>query len=226
MKNKQQKKNEQQATEKTNTPNSSPAPDLKELSDEASEFLTQEQIDALMGYENDIKNDADTTDTDIAQQSLIQQLHQDIENLTTEKDNYLRAASEAENMRRRAVKEKDDALRYGGMKLARDIIPAIDTLQQALAQPPADLLDNAQFTGFLDGLKMTQKIFTDTLAGQNITPIAQIGDKFDPNLHQAVSEMPINDTKTQEKGTIAHVMQQGYILHDRLIRAAMVAVFK
>ena len=205
----------------------------------AEDMLTQEQIDALMGYEtpntqestmpeNDdgLMIDEPSDEAHIKMQEIIVALQQQIDQLTIEKDDYLRAASEAENIRRRAVKEKDDALKYGGMKLARDILPAIDTLQQALTQPPTHLDNDEKFTGFLNGLTMTAKMFTDTLEAQSIMPVAHIGDKFDPNMHQAVSEIPITDNDTQISGTIAMIMQQGFMLHDRLIRAAMVAVYK
>jgi molecular chaperone GrpE len=141
------------------------------------------------------------------------------------KDNALRAMAEAENVRKRAERQIADAGRYGAVGLARDMLTISDNLRRALDAAPADAGDgNELLANLRAGVEMTEKELQQALARHGVTEITpRPGEKFDHNQHQAMFEV---ETDEQPPGTIAQVMQAGYMLHDRLLRAAMVGVAK
>lgn len=142
-----------------------------------------------------------------------------IEELQTElaaaKDAVLRAAAEAENVRRRAGKEIEDANKYGVSSFAKDLLSVAENLTRALETIPAEQKDGVELT-----LKELLGIF-ERRGIKRIDP--QAGEKFNPNLHQAMVQ--IEDPKF-EAGAIIQVMQAGYIMHERLLRPALVSVCK
>ncbi len=136
------------------------------------------------------------------------------------KDRQLRALAEAENTRRRGQKDRDDAQRYGGVKLARDILPVLDNLQRAIRSVSSEQRELA--ADVMAGVELTERELIGALEKNNIMRInPEIGDKFDANQHQAMFEAPVPGA---EKGTIIEVIQEGFVCHDRLIRAATVGV--
>lgn len=138
----------------------------------------------------------------------------------TLKDQLLRALAENENTRRRAHKDKDDALKYGVTNLARDIIGVADNLQRVLDnKSTTNDLSEALFSGVDLILKDLNNIFSR----YGIQRIEASGQQFDPHFHQAVFEQETDD---HAAGTVVEVMQDGYKIHDRLLRPAMVAVAK
>ena len=142
--------------------------------------------------------------------------------LATAKDQQLRAMAEAENTRRRAQREREDAAKYGAVGLARDLLNVADNLSRAIAAAP-DSTDDEAIKGLIEGITMVEKELAATLERHHVKPVPGVGEPFDHNLHQAVVELPSEDV---EPGNIAQVLQTGYVLHDRLLRAGMVAVAK
>lgn len=142
--------------------------------------------------------------------------------LATAKDEHLRALAEVENTRRRGEKQAQDARVYAIDRFAGDLLPVADTLSRALETMPPETraaLDDATRL-VLDGVAMTERALLDAFGRHNLRRIGARGDKFDPNLHQAVAQIP----SEAPAGAIAEVMQPGYVLGDRTLRAAMVAV--
>jgi len=140
--------------------------------------------------------------------------------LAKAKEDMLRALAEVENMRRRTQREIQDARAYAIDRFARDLLPVADTLSRALATAPArDGVDDA-VRSLLDGIQITERTLIDTLGRHGLKQIGAKGEPFDPNLHQAVAQAP-SDTPA---GTIGEVMQAGYVLNERTLRAAMVLV--
>ena len=141
------------------------------------------------------------------------------------KDQALRAAAEAENVRRRAAKEKADASKYGISNLARDLLSVPDNLTRAIDS----VTEEAQRAGgetlqtLMEGVKLTQKELLQVLERHGIQPIHPEGEKFDPNFHQAMFEAPGTG---QPDGTVVQVVQTGYLIGERLLRPAMVGVAK
>ncbi len=139
------------------------------------------------------------------------------------KDKLLRAMAEAENTRRRAEKEVADARVYGVTNFAREMLPFVDNLRRAAESVPAEAragLDPVA-KALLDGLMVTEKDFLSRLGRFGVKAIDALGAKFDPNLHEALYEIP---DESQPAGTVAQVMEQGYTIGDRVLRPAKVGV--
>ena len=134
----------------------------------------------------------------------------------------LYAQAETQNVRRRLEKDAQDARAYAATGFARDILSVADNLSRALAAIPADLRADEKFRGLVTGLEATGRELTAVFQRNGITRIEAIGEKLDPNRHQAMLEVPSD----QEPGTIVQEMQAGYMLKDRLLRPAMVGVAK
>ena len=140
------------------------------------------------------------------------------------KDQLLRALAEAENVRRRAQREREDAAKYAIANFARDVLQVSDNLHRALeAIPAAALAADEALKNLHEGVTATERQLDAALERQQVKRIWPMGEKFDANLHQAMFEVPTAD---QAPGTVVQVMQAGYTIHDRLLRPALVGVAK
>ena len=140
------------------------------------------------------------------------------------KDQLLRALAEAENVRRRAQREREDAAKYAITNFARDVLQVSDNLHRALeAIPAAALAADEALRNLHEGVSATERQLDAALERQQVKRIWPMGEKFDANLHQAMFEV---QTADQAPGTVVQVMQAGYLIHDRLLRPALVAVAK
>ncbi|MFS8035411.1 nucleotide exchange factor GrpE [Xanthobacter sp. AM11] len=139
------------------------------------------------------------------------------------KDKFLRAFAEAENIRRRAEKEVADARTYGIASFARDVLNVADDLSRALGSVDEEARAGAEgaFKALLDGLELTERGLVKALEKHGIRKIEPKGEKFDPNLHQAMFEVPDPSVPT---GTVVQVVQAGYVIGERVLRPAMVGV--
>lgn len=137
------------------------------------------------------------------------------------KDQALRYAAEAENTKRRAEREMNDARAYAITKFARDLLDAADNLGQASAFAPRDVQDQA-VKNFVIGVEMTEKKLLEAFERNGLKKLApETGEKFDPHLHQAMMEQESAETAA---GTVIKTLQSGYSLFGRLVRPAMVVV--
>ncbi len=140
------------------------------------------------------------------------------------KDKLLRALAEMENLRRRSQKEREDALKYASANFARDMLSVADNLRRAIESIPEDGdPDGAALVGFIEGIALTEKELLSALERHKIKKIDPMGEKFDPQLHEALFEIPTNDAAS---GTVMQVMESGYTIHDRLLRPAKVGIAK
>jgi molecular chaperone GrpE len=140
------------------------------------------------------------------------------------KDQLLRALAEVENVRRRGQRERDDASKYAITNFAREIVTVVDNLRRAIDTVPAQALESDEnLKNLLTGVELTERTLLAALERFGIKRIDPLGQKFDHNLHQAMMHV---DDATKPNGTVVQVMQSGYVLHDRLLRPAMVAVSK
>jgi molecular chaperone GrpE len=136
------------------------------------------------------------------------------------RDRLMRALAEAENFRKRAERDRRDAETYGGQKLARDLMSVNDNMKRALEAVTQD--QRAANKALIDGIELTQRELLNTFANHKILPISPaVGDKFDPNLHQAMFEAPFPAVKA---GHILQVLNEGFMIGDRLLRPAQVGV--
>jgi molecular chaperone GrpE len=135
------------------------------------------------------------------------------------RDEMLRALADAENTRRRAERQAAEARVYAIDRFASDLLPVADTLYRALLAAPRDDHDEG-FRNLLTGVELTERALIDAFSRHGLKRVGARGDAFDPNLHQAVAQAP----SEIPSGKIAEVMQPGYVLGDRTLRAAMVLV--
>ena len=140
------------------------------------------------------------------------------------KDQLLRALADTENMRRRSEREATNIRKYGHTPFARDLVGAIDNLARVVESTPENL-DQADETvkSLITGIQLSWTELQSIIEKHGIKRVEPLGEKFDYNLHQAMFEVPTND---QPSGIVLEVVQHGYVLHDRLLRPAMVGVSK
>lgn len=135
------------------------------------------------------------------------------------KNKWMRAIADEQNIRRRSEKEKQDALKYGVTNFAREMVNVADNLGRAMSSVPEEL----KASDFVKGVEMTERELQNAFTKVGIKRIEALGKPFDHNLHQAVFEV---EDPSQPAGLVAQVMQDGYVIHDRLLRPAMVGVSK
>ncbi len=138
------------------------------------------------------------------------------------KDRALREMADAENTRRRAQKEREETSKYAVAKFAKEIIGVSDNFRRAVDAAPAEHSDPA-VKSLIVGIDATERQLLATLENFGIRRIDPLGEIFDPNFHRVMMEVEAVDKKP---GTIVQVLQTGYMIHDRLLREALVAVAK
>ena len=132
----------------------------------------------------------------------------------------MRALADAENARKRAERDRREAENYGGSKLARDLLPVYDSLNRALQAISDEQRETA--AAFVEGIELTMRELLNVFQKHGIVRVSpEVGDRFDPQVHQAMFEAPLPGTKA---GDIIQVSAAGFMLHDRLLRPAQVGV--
>lgn len=142
------------------------------------------------------------------------------------KDRVLRTLAEMENLRKRTERELSDMRQYGIASFARDVLAVADTMDRALKALDAELQETANpgVKALLEGVELTERELLKVLEKHGVKRFEpQKGDKFDPNLHQAMFELP---DPSQPAGTVAQVVQSGYMIGERMLRPALVGVAK
>lgn len=152
-----------------------------------------------------------------AQEAEIASLHQQ---LAEHKDMVLRAQAEVQNARRRAQQDVEKAHKFGVEKLIKDLLPVVDNLERAIATIDSE---HEAHKAVVEGIELTHKSFIDTLSRAGVEVIDPAGEPFDPELHQAMTQVPNGDV---EPNTVLDVFQKGFRLNGRLVRPAMVVVSK
>ncbi len=136
------------------------------------------------------------------------------------KDRWMRALADVENSRKRADKSRRDAEMYGGSKLARDMLPVYDNMKRAIEAITDE--QKAAAPAVIEGIELTMRELLSVFKKHGLEVIVpEVGDKFDPNHHEAMFEAPVPGTKA---GDIIQVSAEGFMLHDRLLRPAKVGV--
>ena len=143
--------------------------------------------------------------------------------IKTLKEEKIRVLAEMENLRKRFEREKIDSIKYGSVNFARDILSPGDNLERALSAINEEEEHPQSIKNLIEGLLMVKKELSTALEKNGITKIDSLDKKFDPNLHQAMMEIENNDL---DEGIVVQEIQTGYMMHDRLLRPAMVGVSK
>jgi molecular chaperone GrpE len=141
------------------------------------------------------------------------------------KDKYLRLAAEMDNLRRRTEREVKDAKSYSVAAFARDMLSVSDNLRRAIDAIPAEARagGDAGFLALVEGVEMTERAMLSALERHGVKKIEPAGQKFDPHFHQAMFEVPNTEIPAN---TVIQVVQDGYVIGDRVLRPAMVGVSK
>ncbi|HEX8217521.1 MAG TPA: nucleotide exchange factor GrpE [Allosphingosinicella sp.] len=144
-----------------------------------------------------------------------------IRELEEVRQHVLYAQAETQNVRRRLEAEKQTASTYAATGFARDMLSVKDNLERALAAIPDELREDERLKGLVTGIEVTGRELESVFSRHGITRIESIGQPLDPNRHQAMVEIPSEDS---EPGAIVQEMQAGYMIKDRLLRPALVGV--
>jgi molecular chaperone GrpE len=139
------------------------------------------------------------------------------------KDKTLRAMAEVENIRRRAQREREDAVKYAATSIARDLLSTADNLRRALVSVSEAQIADESTKSLLTGVAATERELLAAFEKNGIKRLDPKGERFDHNFHQAIFEV---ENTGKPAGTVVEVLQPGYVLHDRLLRPAMVGVAK
>ena len=184
----------------------------------AEEFL--DDIDQMQEAEDALEEEL----IDITQEDAQTDEVDALAAVTAERDEYrdrfMRALADAENSRKRADKDRREAENYGGSKMARDLLPVYDNMKRAVEAAGDEQKEAA--AALIEGVELTMRELLNVFKKHGIQPISpQVGDRFDPQLHQAMFEAPLPGTKA---GDIIQVSAEGFMLHDRLLRPSQVGV--
>ncbi|CAL1273464.1 unnamed protein product [Larinioides sclopetarius] len=166
------------------------------------------------------KNEVSSKEKELLQEK--EKLLEDVKNLN---DKYMRALADNENIRNRMRREINDAKQYGIQGFVKDLVEVADVLGKATESVPKEALesDNLHLKGLFQGLQMTEAQLLSVFKRHGVTKVNPIGEKFNPNLHEALFEQV---DASKEPGTVGTVTKVGYRLHDRVVRPAMVGVVK
>ena len=202
--------NQNKKTDKNEGPNNQEEDEnITSLNNDESQINESTHID-----EKDSSNYEEDLDSD---ESISQDEIKDL------KDQLLRSLAESENLRKRTAKEIEQIKKYGHISLLRDFLNVVDNMERAVKSSTSENQSETGIKNLIDGIEIVLKEMKSLLEKNQIKKIEPLYEKFDYNFHQAMFEAPSSD---YEEGTIIEVIQPGYVLHDRLIRPAMVGVSK
>ena len=190
-------------------------------SEDIQQSVSSEQLDAEDKIADlnlaDIIDDADNIDDKGGENA-------DDEDAAALKDQLLRLMADSENLRKRSERDVSAAKKYGALGLARDLLGSIDNLETAISHMPENKDDmDETLKNILIGVEMSARELASVLERHHIKKVTPEKEKFDYNIHQAMFEVPTDEV---EPGMVVQVVQSGYMLHDRLLRPAMVGVSK
>ncbi len=181
-----------------------PDEEIEEQVDSAGEVGTDEAVEVAAAATHD--DDSELTEIEALQAKASEHY-----------DNYLRAAAELENVRKRASRDVENARRYALERFGKELLAVRDSLEMGIASAE----DSASVETLLEGSAATLKILGSTMQQFGIEQVDPVGEPFDPELHEAISMQPSDDL---EPGSVVTVVQKGYTLNGRLLRPAMVIV--
>ena len=176
-----------------------------------------DKLDEVHSENNEEDADSEEEDTKETEEDILK------EEIKTLKEEKIRVLAEMENLRKRFEREKIDSIKYGSVNFARDILSPGDNLERALSAINEEEEHPQSIKNLIEGLLMVKKELSTALEKNGIEKIDTLNKKFDPNLHQAMMEIENNDL---DEGVVVQEIQTGYMMHDRLLRPAMVGVSK
>ena len=198
-----------------NEPKDEPVKDREELDAEVEKELA--------GVPEHLRDQSEDEDDGGNGGDLSEELESMKADLDTARQEVLYARAETQNVRRRLEKDVADTRAYAATGFARDILSVSDNLVRAIDSIPQELRDDEKFKGLVAGIEATQRELERVFSQHGVTRVAAKGLPLDPNVHQAMMEIPSDDA---DPGTVIQEMQAGYLIRDRLLRPALVGVAK
>ena len=195
---------------------------IQEVANENNESETVNEVKEDNIEENISENHEENEETieEDTEETTENKLKEEVKTLKEEK---IRVLAEMENLRKRFDREKVDSIKYGSVNFARDILSPGDNLERALSSINKEDDYPQSIKNLIEGLLMVKKELSTALEKNGITKIDTLNKKFDPNLHQAMMEI---ENDNLDEGVVVQEIQIGYMMHDRLLRPAMVGVSK
>jgi molecular chaperone GrpE len=187
---------------------------------EETKLNIEETVESQLGAESASSGGADSSEASITElDNLRQKLAAKEQEAKDNYDRYVRQVAEAENFKKRNARERDDAIRFANEMLLRDLLPVIDNLERAIAHAASG--ENGK--PLVEGVEMVLKAFLDVLSKFGVSQINAVGQPFDPSKHEAIAQV-VSDV--HEPNVVVEELHKGYMLRDRLLRAALVSVAK
>ena len=199
--------------------------DKEQIEEEINESHESQDVDDSKEDNIDEINSENIDEHAESEEEDIKESEEDLlkEEIKTLKEEKIRVLAEMENLRKRFEREKIDSIKYGSVNFARDILSPGDNLERALSAINEEEEHPQSIKNLIEGLLMVKKELSTALEKNGIEKIDTLNKKFDPNLHQAMMEIENNDL---DEGVVVQEIQTGYMMHDRLLRPAMVGVSK
>ncbi len=202
--------------------------DQNKNTDKNENVSNHEEDENITSHNNDDSQSSDSTsidgkDSPNNEEDLDNDENHSQDEIKDLKDQLLRSLAENENLRKRTAKEIEQIKKYGHISLLRDFLNVVDNMERAVKSSTYENQSETGVKNLIDGIEIVFKEMKSLLDKNQIKKIEPLHEKFDYNFHQAMFETPSSD---YEEGLIIEVIQPGYVLHDRLIRPAMVGVSK
>ncbi len=203
---------------------SDPEDQVEESADRKGEAETSDETEVVVVKEKeaDAGSEEPEIELEVTIESLQAQLQKASEEVEGFKDAALRAQAEMENVRRRSAKDLENAHKYGLERFVNNLLPVIDSLEKAI-ESAAQAEQEGANKAVIEGVGLCHKMLVDVLIKEGVVVVDPMGEPFDPNVHQAMSVVENPDV---EPNSVVAVVQKGYTLNERLVRAAMVMVSK
>ncbi len=203
---------------------SDPEDQVEESADRKGEAETSDETEVVVVKEKeaDAGSEESEIEVEVTIESLQAQLQKASEEVEGFKDAALRAQAEMENVRRRSAKDLENAHKYGLERFVNNLLPVIDSLEKAIESASQAEQEGAN-KAVIEGVGLCHKMLVDVLIKEGVVVVDPMGEPFDPNVHQAMSVVENPDV---EPNSVVAVVQKGYTLNERLVRAAMVMVSK
>ena len=199
--------------------------DKEKIEEEINESHESQDVDDFKDDNIDETNSKNNNEDVESEEEGTKETEVDIfkEEIKTLKEEKIRVLAEMENLRKRFERDKIDSIKYGSVNFARDVLSPGDNLERALSAINEEEEQSQSIKNLIEGLLMVKKELSTALEKNGITKIDSLDKKFDPNLHQAMMEIENN---VLDEGVVVQEIQTGYMMHDRLLRPAMVGVSK
>ncbi len=191
------------------------------MADKPEEHPETDADEAIDSARAEGDESSETQETPAEQTDSADALEAALEQVESLKDQALRAAAEAENARRRAARDVENAHKFALEKFVGELLPVLDSLEKAVESSSS--AEDEQAAAIAEGVQLSLKMFVDVMTKMGVTQLDPSGEPFDPQQHEAMAMVPNPDL---EPNSVMDVMQKGYTLNGRLVRAAMVVVSK